>query len=316
MAQLINDEIVLMPLLDAMKVEEKHKSKRKQKTQRQRERQWKQNEKKHLRNQELSQLPVFSMDQPYELTFINSKTAFFVLLHLIELARHTTCFTIDMEIDDFSQRPALIQIQFVSSLEKQQEEKVSIIILEMCHLPPMTTQTYQQIQRLVKIIFHPSKKLLVWGNGQQELSKFQIYHLFQSMTLYSLDFIHVQERFKNWYNDTYPHESNCPMAKFQDTTDDPTCICVHRPYKKTNELWALQVAVAHVFEQYLDKSWTRSNWSVGLDIRLYQNLQFGLLSLTKEEDKIRLELIKYAMDDCFATTKLALIIGSYLVRLF
>jgi hypothetical protein len=77
--------------------------------------------------------------------------------------------------------------------------------------------------------------------------------------------------------------------------------------------------VANIFGQFLDKSVTRSNWGVGLDIRLYQNLQDGVpnynvqSSLTDRQEQDRLKLVKYAIDDCLATTKLASLIGEYLV---
>lgn len=275
MARLINDEIVWMPKLEEPKA--------KQKTQAQRQRQWRHNQRKSALNQQLSHLPTFSIDQPYELIFINSLTGFFGILRLIELAQQTTSFTMDTELDGSSSRPALVQVQFHSTAQK--DSKITIIIFEMLHLPPMNSVLYQQIERLVQTIFHSYKTFLVWGEGTDELSKFQVYPLFQSTAMYTLHFVNVQEKFKLWCND------------------------------QQRQAWALQLAVAQTFGQFLDKSWTRSNWGVGLDVRLYQNLRLNELnynvksSLTEAEDQIRLRLIKYAVDDCFATTKLAIAIG-------
>ncbi|CAF1237919.1 unnamed protein product [Adineta ricciae] len=275
MARLINDEIVWMPEFEEPKV--------KQKTQAQRQRRWRHNQRKSALNIQLSHLPAFSMDQSYELTFINSLTGFFGILHLIELAQQTTTFTMDTELDGSSYRPALIQLQFHSTARK--DGKITIIIFEMLHLPPVNSVLYQQIERLVQTIFHSSKTFLVWGEGVDELSRFQVYPLFQSTATYALHFANVQKEFELWCND------------------------------QQRQVWGLQMAVAQTFGQFLDKSLTRSNWGVGLDVRLYQNLRLNelnynvKLSLTEVEDQIRLKLIKYAVDDCFATTKLAVAIG-------
>ncbi|UJR29608.1 hypothetical protein I4U23_017156 [Adineta vaga] len=305
MATLINDEIVLMSLLDVLQ-----SSKKKSKTLQQRKRQWNHNKKKSQLNEELSrQLPIFSYKQTYELIFINSMSFFFGLIRLRELAHRTAYFTVDTEIDDFSKQPALIQVEFVSSLVEsdKNEQKKHIIVFEMFHMPSIKSPIYLQIQRLINTIFHPSKTLFAWGNEKKELIKFNIYPLFKCIPLHQLEIINVQDEFKYWYNDTYPHDSYCSMAIVKDKEDDPSCTCSHRPYKQQNNPWALQRAVANVLEEFLDKSLTVSNWGIGLDIRLMKS------SLTEKENQERLKLINYATNDCFATTKLASIIGpSYL----
>ncbi len=313
---------MLLPLVDdALALEKERK----------RQNQWQKNQKRHSRNQKLSRLPTFQADQPYEVIFINYMTAYFVLLRLIECAHKTRYFAIDTETDDISKEPALIQVQLIplknGIFEKQQqqtqeEETTIIIIFEMCQRPSSTSIIYPRIQQLINAIFHPSKTFLIWGDGKQELSQFTIYSLFKYVPIPSLDCINVQAQFKNWYNNTYKHSSDCPMAIIfnnDNISDNPNCTCSHRPYKNTGDTWSLQLGISTIFNQFLDKSITRNNWSRALDLRLYQNIQIGVPNytvkscLTDQQEQIRLKLVKYTVDDCLALTKLAFIIGKYLV---
>ena len=323
MVTLINDEIVLMPLLDALALQERkqnNEKKKKQKTLQQRQQQWKRNQDKRERNQQLSRLPTFTSDQPYKVIFINYMTAYFVILRLIERARKTKYFSIDTETDDITRKPALIQIEFVQFEQNNdvREEKI-IVVFEMCQLPSKTSWIYPRVQQLLEAIFHPSKTFLTWDNEKNQLFKFIIYQLFETVPIGALYFINVQDGFKDWYNNTYKHEDDCYMATFNDISDDPECTCSHRPYKNPGDKWSLQRAVSTIFKQFLDKSLTRNNWGQGLDIRLYQNIQpdvplYDITScLTEEQEQNRLELVQYAIDDCLALTKVAFTIGKYLV---
>ena len=107
------------------------------------------------------------------------------------------------------------------------------------------------------------------------------------------------------------------MAGFLED-DDPCCSCPHRPYKNPGDTWSLQLAVARIFEQFLDKSLTRNNWAQGLDLRLYQNSRNDNVEscLTEQQEQIRLQLVQYVVDDCLALTRLALTMGNYLVSVF
>lgn len=321
MAMLINDEIVLISDSQQPSIHQEEKKIKRRENQRQK------NHKKYMRNQQLSTLPVFTSDHPYEITFINYMTPLFTVFHLIELANATSIFAIDTETDDTSKQPALIQIQFVHSNNGQIEEMINsttattIVIFEMCQLPSTKIHVYSRIQQLINVIFHCSKTFLVWGNGHQELSLFTIYPLIKPIPMTSLHFINVQKQFKHWYNHTYPHDQECYMTLLNYIADDPQCTCSHRPYKNFNDQWRLQLAISILYKQFLDKSITRNDWGQGLDLRLYQNRKFGVLNynvkscLTAQQEQIRLKLVKYAVDDCLALTKLASKIGNYLVSI-
>lgn len=273
--------------------------------------------KRYARHQQLSVLPPFKSDQPYELFFINSMTAFFTLLRLIELAHRTLVFAIHTKTDDTSRQPALIQIQFLhSNLHGKlpgsvDTRKTTMVIFEMCQLPSPNTLVYPRMKQLLKAIFHRSKTFLVWGNGRMALSSFRIYPLFHSIPLACLHFINVQDRFKEWYNHTYPHGQECSMAKLNHSGEDPVCTCSHRPYKNSNNRWSLQLAISMIHQQFLDKSLTRNNWSQGLDVRLYMNFKDNEINynvkscLSAAQERTRFKLVNYIVNECLALTKLA-----------
>lgn len=70
--------------------------------------------------------------------------------------------------------------------------------------------------------------------------------------------------------------------------------------------------IKDVFDQYLDKTNTLAEWACGLDLNLGQHIPQGVHggSFTfqvNEETRYRQELIKYAINDVFVVTKLAII---------
>ncbi len=139
----------------------------------------------------------------------------------------------DTETDDYSRRPAIIQIEFIEfqyNVNNVKEENITIL--------------YRWVQQIVDTIFHPSKTFSSWGDGENQL--------FQSIPITSLNFINVQDRFKDWYNNTYEHDENCYMTSFNDIADHPDCTCIHRPYKNSEEKWSLQKAIAIIFNAFLD----------------------------------------------------------------
>ena len=100
----------MIPLLDALQLQEEKQQQskvKKQKTPQQREQQWRKNQEKRQRNEDLSKLPPFTSNQPHQIIFINYMTAYFVLIRLIERAINTTWFSIDTETDDITRQPAL-----------------------------------------------------------------------------------------------------------------------------------------------------------------------------------------------------------------
>ena len=93
----------------------------------------------------------------------------------------------------------------------------------------------------------------------------------------------------------YPHQ--CHLSPSVD--DHITCLCSHRPVKNLNDKWSLQKAMAYVFDEFLDKTRTKSNWSQLLDSNIVR-----CYSITKRKENDSRELISYAVNDCLAVTKL------------
>ena len=247
---------------------------------------------KKERNQRLSRLPKFEIERSYDIRFINYKSPFFLLIRLIELAKTTRIFTLDTENDIRSGKPAIIQLQFIPN---STSEKTIVTIFEMCHLPVVETWIYNSIQQLFQIIFQQDNTILTWGKGRSELSAFKIYPIFESIPYHLPHHINVQTSFKTWINNNFQPQL----------------------YRNLNDQWSLQVAIAYVFGQFLDKSLTLSRWGTGMDRRLYENwklnaLNYNLTSnLTDGEEKYRLKMVQYLVDDCFATTELALLIFDF-----
>lgn len=246
------------------------------------------NQRQRQLNAQFSVLPPLTPVNDHQVHIINHSTPTSLLPDLILLARQTVTFTIDTEQDYYTHQPALIQIEFV--------QMTSVVILvETCHLPHRDSILFWLIRCLFKAIFQPNKLFLGWGDIIDELTSFIDYGLFSSSLLKDITTIDVQARFKVWYNDNYPH--NCHLSPSVD--DHITCICSHRPVKNLNDKWSLQKAIAYLFNEFLDKTRTKSDWSRRLeskDVRRY--------SITNRKENESRELIAYAVNDCLAVTKL------------
>lgn len=246
------------------------------------------NERKEQLNRMFSVLPPFCPKNDYTVHLINHSTSTLVLFDLIQLARRTTAFTIDTEQDYYSHRPALIQIELIGA------ESV-VILIEVCHLPHPTSVTFWMIRAVFKAIFQLDNVILSWGDIIEELSAFVIFGLFTSDQLTRLKTIDVQHRFKSWYNRHYPHGCGLPIG----AGDQASCTCPYRPIKHENHRWSLQKAVAYQFDEFLDKSRTKSNWSRSLYSSDHRHT-----ALITQRDRENRELVAYAANDCLAVTKL------------
>ena len=246
------------------------------------------NERQRRLNAQLSILPKFEPLNDYEVCLINHSTSTMQLQNLIELARQTSTFTIDTEQDYYSHQPALIQIEFV-------EKRSVVVLIETCHLPHRASILFWLIRSLCKVIFQSDKLILAWGDIINELSTFIDYGLFSLNSIQHIHTMDVQHLFKPWYNERYPHQ--CGLSPSAD--DHITCTCPHRVVKNKNDRWSLQKAIAYLFDEFLDKSRTKSHWSrrlVSRDVRRF--------SITNRKESECRELIAYAVNDCLAVTKL------------
>lgn len=229
---------------------------------------------------------------------VHRSTPVNLLTCLIDSARKTIMYTIDTEGDFYTHQPALIQIEFVG-------QDSLVILFEMCHMPLDTFDGHRchLIRLLFETIFHTSNIIYAWGSITNELSNFVRYGFFSDELVHDLNLIDVQLEFKYWYNKTFTHQ--CSLLWLTDN-DDPSCTCLHRPVKDNNHQWSLQKAIAYTFGEFLDKSRTLSHWSRPLLSRNSKR-RSSLVTLTR--GALVDDMIRYAVDDCLAVTKLAYVIN-------
>ena len=161
--------------------------------------------------------------------------------------------------------------------------------------PSRASVLFWLIRSLFKVIFQSNKLILALGNIIDELFVFIDYGLFSLNSVQHILTMDVQHLFKPWYNERYPHQ--CGLLPSAD--DHITCTYPHQVVKNKNDRWSLQKAIAYLFDKFLDKSRTKSNWSRRLESRDVRRFSIP----NRKESECR-ELISYAANDCLAVTQL------------
>lgn len=261
---------------------------------------------------------TYQMPEEFSYYLLNRTTAKETLTDLLDLASQISLYSLDTENDARKNRPALIQIEFVN------DEHAIVILVELFHLPPSDTHLFHGFISLFQSIFSSKNTIQTWGKLIDELLPFTIYGLFNGADIKQPVNMNVQDVFKSWYNEKHPHLLACLMHRSIETTyenffpndshenndqidvvtqdDYRRCLCIERPYKFPSALWSLQLAIAYTTGQFLDKSNTISAWGLGLDRSLQRERK-------KFKERHRLNKLTYAVNDCFAVTKLARIIA-------
>lgn len=248
-------------------------------------------------NKLLSDLPKFTpINEEYYIYSISQITSSVHLRDLIRLAGQTTRFTINTEHDRQAQQSALIQIEFVN------RDRSAIVLIQTCHLPDQTSILFSLLRELFQIVLQSSNVLYGWGDMKYELERFVHFGLFSRHTLAQINFVNVQSTFKQWYNRTFLHRCGLPSC----SDDNELCKCLFRPMKFQEIDWPLQKAIAVLFWQFLDKTLTRSRWSmpffISETIGHYSKLSNKTSKTFSEQH------IFFAVNDCLAVTKLWMIL--------
>ncbi|CAF1498624.1 unnamed protein product [Rotaria sordida] len=109
-----------------------------------------------------------------------------------------------------------------------------------------------QTDELLSVIFDRSKSIYIW----RKPDSFLYYNGFNSIyfehDIRHCTYINIQDSFKIWYNNTYPHADNCNQILDYDNKDGPACSCSYRPLKVPSEEWSLKDAVKYTFKENLD----------------------------------------------------------------
>ncbi|CAF3999830.1 unnamed protein product, partial [Rotaria sordida] len=117
-----------------------------------------------------------------------------------------------------------------------------------------------------------------------------VYQLFTSNQIYLSRNINVQTKFKNYWSDTYPHQST------SSSNGTSTCKCMTCFGILHDNLLALQDAVAFELHRWIDKRLTRQPFDIGLDPSLQH--------LNDKQMEYRQSLCNYAANDCDAIYQL------------
>ncbi|CAF4180840.1 unnamed protein product [Rotaria sordida] len=200
------------------------------------------------------------------------------------MGKTTHKYTIDTESQVINKvaKGALVQIQFIHSIQES-----TLVLIEMFYLPNQDSLLFKKIKELCSIILRDENKKITWGPFDNEFKNFHSYELFEKGKIKNT--INLQDRFSDWYNKP---PSNTPPAK--ESREEQTT-------------WSLQDAVKIAFQQFLDKNETVNKWRCGLDFKLntWKKKLFSKNHYNANEEKEKRTLmIKYAVADCTAVTKL------------
>ncbi|CAF3720493.1 unnamed protein product [Rotaria sordida] len=218
--------------------------------------------------------PLFTPRNNYEIYLVNRFTVHNLLHHIIYLAQTTHHITVDTESDLFTNRPALIQIEFI------QEKLSTIILVETFHLPiDEQSLEFWLIRSIFKYILQPNKTIYCWGDAEEEFKKFLIYRLYTDDILKVPYMVNIQDKFKRWHRIEIGY------------------------YETGMNKWGLQMAIYVIYNEFLDKTQRLNIWSRGLHRRN-----------NKEDDDKILSMIYYATNDCLSVTKLAVTIHQLIIR--
>ena len=255
-------------------------------------------QRRNLRQQQLntalSTLPTFSSLNPYHVYHIHRFTSTNLLHDLIRLARTTSKFSIDTEKDFYTHKPALIQIELI------QDRQSTVLLIEVCHLPHVSSIVHWLIRALLKIIFNSNNLIYAWGNIVDELTDFIPCGLFNMDNLCRINSIDIQHEFKQRHDRHFNMEFNIPSMK---DNNSRSLIAKYsmKSYEDDYHQWSLQMAIAFTFHEFHDKSLRNSRWSDHLDP---SNVAVFTM-LHPNQYRIRQRMVHYAVNDCLTVTKLA-----------
>ncbi|CAF5005003.1 unnamed protein product [Rotaria sp. Silwood1] len=236
-----------------------------------------------------STYPTFTPSN-FQQFFINFQTTDLTLLHLIEACAASTNFILDTEsvgIYRGPNKPALIQIQIILPTSISY-----VLIIEVCHLPPIHETTFQLIKQFFTTLFSSGKTIYIWGEID-ELNDFTTTGLFTLDQIKLSNNNNFQDEFKDYWTKKHPHQT-----RSQRSTNELPCQCESCLGINPTDTWSLQNAVAYELHQWLDKRFTRSSFDIGLDPQLYH--------FNTNEIEHRTQLTRYAIYDCLSIYQLLL----------
>ena len=277
---------------------------------------WMKTTKKMEQNETLKlTYPPFQTTSKIKLIHVHYLTSLDTINELIDKAKTTTRYSIDTESAKTTSEGALVQIQMIHS-----KIESTIVLLEVNYLPDHNTLLYERIKQFCASLFNYDNEIITWGFIEDELKNFQHLRLFDIGKI--IFRTNLQSEFRNYHNikTTHPaRESREVTGASHDTPGESSaidyeipvyysnCDCGHHTHADPNGKWKLQDAVKTEFHQFIDKSFTVNHWECGLDLQLntWKQKLFSRRHYDAQIEKNqRLNMIKYAQDDCTTVTEL------------
>ena len=175
-------------------------------------------------------------------------------------------------------QPALIQLQILPT-----DEILVVVIVEVPHLLPEDSETFEQMRRFFGIILSSNKEIYCWGLVT-ELEQFVRFGLFNTDEIKQAKDTNLQQLFKQYWRLMHLHVSA------------HNCLCEGCLGKASNNPWSLQSAVTEQLREWLNKRHSCSELDAGLDPKL--NI------LDTHQRKRIAQLVQYAANDCLSMERL------------
>jgi len=243
----------------------------------------------------------FQSPANHHVIYVHQLTSIDILNDLIQQASETMFFTLDTQhqIETYpwakNDIPSVIQIEFHSLNRTPLVLLIEVLFLtSKLTLRARSITREKKIQELSKQIFSSNKHIYTWGNPKKKLSSFYSYNLFTSHDLDQLYLHDLHEYFTQWYKIAYPHST------------------ISRTRTK-NQPYTLQTSIFLVFNEWLDTKMQYSLWNSGIDTNLKtyhrcfpSTMDKNYYRSIRNEIQYRQEMQIYAVNNCFAISKLML----------
>ena len=219
---------------------------------------------------------------------VHRRTKFIVLSTLIRVATVTRRYTLDVQFDidpcpwlkKNNVVPALLQIEFHLT-----EASPLVLLIEVAHVPT-NKRKRRAIQLLCAKIFSPSNHIYTWKPWSNQLDGFRRCALLDLCDLTALNMYDVAQSFTEWYTMAFP-----------------------RSRLSGETAYSLQTAIFLTFAEWLDTSVQYAPWSCGIDVDVTKIDQTNLNRM-EEQRELRRRMQDYALNNCFAISRLLILLSS------
>ncbi|CAF1157540.1 unnamed protein product [Didymodactylos carnosus] len=200
---------------------------------------WRRATKKSMFNEELRKKypPLQVKLSDFQIIFVDRATCPDQLQFLQEATANASCFSIDQE----------------STLQ----------------FNPVTYQNDTIPSLIQGNILDGSKIIRGWGDPFEELSSYVPYQMFKQSQLYRTrkqrEESDIQSQYTTWTEGWVALSGRDPNMDGDNQNDE---IIIHAPSLELEEKGSLQKALSNTYQLLLDKTWTKSKWSAGLNRRL------------------------------------------------